>query len=212
MPRSPLLPIGFVEPCQPVAVSAPPAGAGWLHEIKHDGYRLLVRRDRDRVRLWTRGGHDWAERFPAIAAAAGALSAPTFLIDGEAVASADDGVADFTRLRRRTHDRQTFLWAFDLLELDGEDLRGVPLERRKDRLAQLLEQAPFGIAYNDHHLGDGPALFAQACARGLEGIVSKRLGSRYRSGRSDDWLKAKNPASPAARREATEDWGKRGRR
>jgi bifunctional non-homologous end joining protein LigD len=102
------------------------------------------------------------------------------------------------------------VWAFDLLELDGEDLRNLWLERRKRELEILPKHAPFGLALNDYVAGDGPPLFAQACAMGLEGIVSKRRSSSYRSGRSPHWLKAKNPESPAARREALEDWGRKG--
>jgi ATP-dependent DNA ligase len=105
----------------------------------------------------------------------------------------------------QARDGRAFLWAFDLLTLDGEDLRSLPLDRRKSVLKILLTRAPFGLALNDYAAGDGPALFAQACAMGLEGIVSKRRSSRYRSGRSPHWLKAKNPQSRqcAARRSRT---------
>jgi ATP-dependent DNA ligase len=209
MPSTRLLPAGFVRPCQPSPVAAPPAGPGWFHEIKHDGHRLMVRREGERVRAFTRNGHDWAARYPAIGAAAAAVDARSFLIDGEVVAADSAGLASFDLLRGRRRLAGAFVWAFDLLELDGEDLRREPLERRKDALARLLRRAPFGLALNEHHDGDGPALFAQACAMGLEGIVSKRVGSRYQSGRSPHWLKAKNPDSPAARREVIEDWGRR---
>ena len=207
--RSRLTPAGFVAPCLPSPVAAPPAGADWLHEIKHDGFRLLVRRDGDRVRAFTRNGNDWAARFPAITAAATGLPARSFLIDGEVVVADPQGRASFDLLRDRTHGKQAFVWAFDLLELDGEDLRAESLERRRAELQALLKRAPFGLALNDAVSGDGPALFVQACAMGLEGIVSKRASSRYRSGRSADWVKAKNPQSAAALREAVEDWGKR---
>ncbi|HLH92051.1 MAG TPA: DNA ligase [Xanthobacteraceae bacterium] len=206
--RSRILPAGFVAPCLPIANPIPPAGPGWFHEVKHDGFRLLVLRDRERVRLFTRRGHDWAERFPAVVAAALALRASAFLIDAEVVCAGADGVADFDRLRRRRHGPEAFAWAFDLLMLGGEDLRGATLSARKLALEGLLRKAPAAIAMNEHHEGDGPALFAAACAKGLEGIVSKRATSRYRSGRCDDWRKAKNPSSPAARREALEDWSR----
>jgi bifunctional non-homologous end joining protein LigD len=100
-----------------------------------------------------------------------------------------------------------FLYAFDLIELNGDDLRHDPLEVRKATLASVLVKADLGIRFNEHIGDDGPTVFAHACKMGLEGIVSKRLGSRYRSGRSKDWLKLKNPAAPAVRREAEEDWG-----
>ena len=209
MSRKRVLPPGFVRPCQPAPVRAPPAGPDWWHEIKHDGYRLMVRREGERVRAFTRGGHDWAGRYPAIVAAASAVKARSFLIDGEVVVADAQGFASFELLRGRMRLASAFVWAFDLIELDGQDFRAEPLERRKDALTQLLRRAPFGLALNEHHNGDGPALFEKACAMGLEGIVSKRTGSRYSSGRSTHWVKAKNPESAAARREADEDWGRR---
>ena len=99
------------------------------------------------------------------------------------------------------------LCAFDLLELDGEDLRRMPIEERKGILAKLLSHPPEGIAFNQHYDGDGAIIYKHACALGCEGIVSKRLGSPYRSGRVDRWVKVKNPEAPAVRREAEEDWG-----
>ena len=110
--------------------------------------------------------------------------------------------AALVRPAARQCARSAFIWAFDLLELDGADLRTLPFERRKGELKSLLKRAPFGLALNDYVAGDGPALFAQTCAMGLEGIVSKRRSSPYRSGRSPRWLKPKNPESPAVRREA----------
>jgi bifunctional non-homologous end joining protein LigD len=102
---------------------------------------------------------------------------------------------------------------FDLVELDGQDLRGVPLENRKSALAELIRGSKDGIAFNNHFDGDGMIVFRHACMLGRQGIVSKRLGSHYQSGRVDHWLKIKNPAAPAVKREAEEDWGaKRGAR
>jgi ATP-dependent DNA ligase len=188
--RSRLIPAGFVAPCLPSPVAAPPTGSGWLHEIKHDGFRLMVRRDGDRVRAFTRNGNDWSARYPAITAAACSLRARSFLIDGEAVVADAEGVASFKLLRSLSRAKHAFVWAFDLLELDGEDLRALPLDQRRAELQTLLKRAPFGLALNDVDSGDGPALYAQACAMGLEGIVSKRANSRYRSGRSPDWGRA----------------------
>jgi ATP-dependent DNA ligase len=122
---------GFIEPCLLSLAERPPSGPGWIHEIKHDGYRLMARRDAAGVRLLTRNGHDWASRFPLIVEAVTALKAGSCLIDGEAVVCDDNGVAVFAKLRQRRNDRQVVPYAFDLLELDGQDLRREPLERRK---------------------------------------------------------------------------------
>ena len=111
------------------------------------------------------------------------------------------------RLRDRRHDSSVFLFAFDLIELNGDDLRRDPLEVRKATLTSLLTKARPGVRVNEHIEADGPTVFAHACKMGLEGIVSKRKDSSYRSGRSRDWLKSKNPASAAVMREAEEDWG-----
>jgi bifunctional non-homologous end joining protein LigD len=130
-------------------------------------------------------------------------------IDGEAVAVDKHGLAVFDRLRYRRADASVFLYAFDLLELDGQDLRREPLETRKATLASSLRGSKPGVRLNEHLAhDDGAIVFAHACKLGCEGIVSKRLGSLYRSGRSKDWLKFKNPAAPAVKREAEEDWGK----
>jgi len=122
---------GFIAPCLPSPAERPPSGPGWVHEIKHDGFRMMVRRDAAGVRLLTRNGHDWSAA------------------------------------------------------------------------------AQIGLQFNEHIAEPGDVVFRHACKMGLEGIVSKRLGSRYRSGRSPDWLKMKNPAAPAVKREAEEEWGKR---
>jgi bifunctional non-homologous end joining protein LigD len=160
------------------------------------------------VRLLTRNGHDWADRYPLIAEAC-ALRVRSCLIDGEAVACDGDGMPVFDRLRYRRQDGAVFLFAFDLLELDGRDLRREPLEVRKATLASVLRKARPGVQLNEHLADeDGELVFRHACKMGLEDIVSKRLGSHYRSGRSPDWLKMKNPAAPAVRREAEEEWGR----
>ena len=126
----------------------------------------------------------------------------------EAVCCDDDGRPSFDRIRYRKHDGDVFLYAFDLIELNGDDLRRDPLEVRKATLKSVLAKAAPGLRFNEHIGADGPTVFAHACKMGLEGIVSKRKASAYRSGRSPDWLKSKNPACEAVRREAEEDWGK----
>jgi bifunctional non-homologous end joining protein LigD len=210
MPRvTPLSPrSGFIEPCLPSPADRPPSGPDWVHEIKHDGYRLMARRDPIGIRLLTRNGHDWSPRYPLIVEAVDRLKVRSCLIDGEAVACNENGLAVFQRLRRKPTGKHVFLYAFDLLELDGQDLRREPLETRKATLASLLRGSLPGLRLNEHLAHDGESVFRHACKMGLEGIVSKRLGSRYRSGRSKDWLKFKNPDAPAVKREVEEDWVK----
>jgi bifunctional non-homologous end joining protein LigD len=198
-------PSGFIKPCQPSKVARPPSGPLWVHEIKHDGYRLIVRRDGPRVRCFTCGGHDWASRFPAIVDAALRVKAQSFLIDGEAVIARDDGTPDFHALRNRRRGREVVLFAFDLIEHDGDDLCDLPLIERKRRLKKLIGRSKQrAIQFNEHLTGDGQTVFDHVCRMGLEGIVSKRVDARYRSGMSTTWLKAKNPESAAVRREREE--------
>ena len=203
------MPSNFIEPCLPSRADCPPSGSNWIHEIKHDGCRLMARGDPVGIRLITRRGNDWTTRFPLIVEAVNHLKVRSCLIDGEAVCCDERGLARFDVLRRRHNEAAAFLYAFDLLELDGTDLRREPLEVRKATLASVLRRSLPGLRLNEHLEHDsGPEVFAHACKMGLEGIVSKRLGSRYRSGRSKDWLKFKNPQAPAVRREAEEDWGR----
>jgi bifunctional non-homologous end joining protein LigD len=204
----PLAASGFIAPCLPAAFKKPPEGELWLHEIKHDGYRLLARRDGGSIRLFTRNGHDWSDRYPAIVAAVAALKVRSVHIDGEAVVVDEHGHGCFERLRSRAHDSAAFLYAFDLLELDGQDFRDVPLADRKFRLLRLLRRPQPGLRYVGDIQGVGGLVFYKACLLGCEGIVSKRCDSRYTSGRSRAWRKSKNPNAPAVRRKAEEDWSK----
>jgi len=201
----------FIAPCLPRPAKEPPTGPGWIHEIKHDGFRILGRRDAQGIRLFTRNGYDFTTRFPKIAEAMCRLSVGSCLIDGEAIVVDANGLSVFDALRYRLRDHAAVLCAFDLIELDGKDLRRRPLEARKQALAEMLRGTRDGIAYNTHYATDGVTVYKHACTLGCEGIVSKRLGSPYRSGRVDHWLKIKNPASPAVRREAEEDWGRKRR-
>jgi bifunctional non-homologous end joining protein LigD len=134
--KSPL--VGFIEPCLPSPAKVPPIGPGWIHEIKHDGFRIMARRDAAGVRLITRNGNDFTKRFPVATAAVAALPGRSCLIDGEAIACDDNGLAVFELIRRFRNHASAILCAFDLLEIDGEDLRRVPIEQRKHRLARLL--------------------------------------------------------------------------
>ena len=201
------LPSGFVPPCLPTETPRPPSGELWVHEIKHDGFRVIARKGGAHVRLYSRPGNDLTDRFPLIVEALGGLRSHSVILDGEAVACDDNGFPSFDRLRRRQHDASVFLYAFDLIESNGDDLRRDPLEVRKATLASVLARASHGLRLNEHIEADGPTVFAHACRMGLEGIVSKRKNSAYAS---RDWLKSKNPDCAAVRREAEEDWSNAG--
>jgi bifunctional non-homologous end joining protein LigD len=176
-----------------------PSGSHWLHEIKHDGFRVIARKRDGQVRLYSRPGNDLTYRFPLIVETLARLRSRSCIIDGEAVACDDNGVASFDLVRYHRANGRIFLYAFDLIELNGDDLRRDPLEVRKATLASVIAKAGRGLRFNEHMEGDGPTVFAHACKLGLEGIVSKRKDSHYRSGRSH-WLKSKNPG--LRRREA----------
>jgi bifunctional non-homologous end joining protein LigD len=184
--------------CLSTKSTSVPAGPDWLHEVKYDGYRLRLERDGDRVRLITRGGYNWTDRYPWIVESALKNRFRQFIIDGEAVVLGVDGVADFNALHSRQHDEEVQLYAFDILSLDGEDLRSLPLSLRKTNLARLLARRPHGIFVAPFGRGEiGPDLFRAACNMGLEGMVSKRVDRPYRAGRSKDWVKVKNRNHPA---------------
>jgi ATP-dependent DNA ligase len=186
------------EPCLPTPGTLVPPAPERLHEIKHDGYRLIVHRDGARVRLFTRNGPDWTGRYPLIVEAALKNRQTSFVIDGEAVLLGVNGISDFNGLHSRKHDEEVQLYAFDILALDGEDLRKLPLHLRKTNLARLLARRPEGIFVSDFEQGEiGADLFRAACNIGLEGLVSKRRDRPYRAGRSPDWIKVKNRKHPA---------------
>jgi bifunctional non-homologous end joining protein LigD len=181
------------------AAAAPPQDAktvAWLHEIKFDGYRTLARLDDKAVRLITRGGLDWTRRYGDLPEAFTALPARQAIVDGEIVVLDAQGISSFGRLQEALSEgrpRNLLFFAFDLLYLDGWDLRGVALKDRKALLQTLLADAPPAIQFSDHVEGLGEALFEQAIDRGLEGIVSKRADSTYSGTRSGTWLKIKAP-------------------
>lgn len=171
---------------------------------------MIARKEGKRVRLYSRPGNYLTHRFPLIVKALARLSSRSCIIDGEAVSCGDDGIASFDRIRYRRHDADVFIWAFDLIELNGDDLRRDPLAVRKATLERVLARAAPGIRFNEHlDEEDGPLVFEHACKLGLEGIVSKRRDSPYSSGRSRHWVKSKNPSAPAVKREAEEDWSGR---
>jgi bifunctional non-homologous end joining protein LigD len=153
------------------------------------------------VRLFTRNGHDWTDRFPWIVETAHKNRHQQFVVDGEAVLLGVDGISDFNGLHSRQHNDEVQLYAFDILALNGEDLRGLPLSMRKTNLARLLARRPDGIFVAPFEQGEiGPDLFRAACGMGLEGLVSKRADLPYRAGRSKDWIKVKNRKHPAMHR------------
>src|SRR5579864_5259644 len=185
------------ELCTPV--EKPPSGTDWGHEIKFDGYRIQMRVEDGTTTLKTRKGLDWTDKFKAIANAGGRL--PDAMIDGEIVALNHDGAPDFSALQAAISDGKTdrlIFFAFDLLFAEDEDLRRLPLEERKARLKEMLEALPRkaaqSIRYVEHFEANGEDVLESAKKLSLEGIVSKKLSSPYRSGRSESWTKAKSRA------------------
>lgn len=186
---------GFVEPQLATLKPAPPKGASWLHEIKFDGYRMQARLDHGAVTLLTRSGLDWTEKFgEGLSKALQALPAETALIDGEIVVERANGVSDFSALQKDlSEDRSDrfVYYAFDLLHLDGHDLRKAALKDRKARLEALLKNSDPRLRFSAHFDEAGGLVLDHACRLSLEGVVSKRADSKYRSGRSGQWIKSK---------------------
>lgn len=172
-----------------------PGGNDWLHEIKYDGYRALIAAAGDKIKIYTRSGLDWTDKFGGVAKAVAALELPGALIDGEIVALDAHGNPDFSALQKRlkSGDGELTLFAFDLLEIDGEDVAQLPLIERKERLAGLIgDNSDEGaVRFSDHLIGAGEKLYAAMCDAGQEGIIAKRADARYRGKRSKDWLKIK---------------------
>jgi bifunctional non-homologous end joining protein LigD len=188
--------------------SEPPSGTRWVHEFKHDGIRCIARKSGTRVRLYSRPGNDLNYRFSLIVEALARLRCRSCIIDGEAVVCDEHGMARFDRIRYRRHDADAFIYAFDLIEFNGEDLRREPLTVRKATLASLLSRPAAGFRLNEHlEHEEGAQVFAHASRMGLEGIVSKRKDSRYLA----LLIKSKNPEAPAVKREA-EEIGANGRK
>lgn len=185
---------GFIEPELATLVGEAPLGDTWVHEMKLDGYRLGVRVDEAGARLLTRRGNDWTESMPSIAAAAAELLPAGTYLDGELCVLRTDGVSDFQLLQNTlssSDQRRLVYFTFDALFIEGEDLRSLSLLQRKARLSKLLAKPAPPFRLSEHLVGDGDAVFRQACKLGLEGIVSKRAESPYRSGRARDWVKVK---------------------
>ncbi|MEJ6850708.1 non-homologous end-joining DNA ligase [Sinorhizobium fredii] len=188
-----------IEPCVAMLVDKPPKGRDWAFEVKWDGYRLAVHVEPGRVRVITRGGYDWTDRFASIATEARQLGHDTLILDGEAVVLDDKGRSDFGLLQRALgrkpslHDpREILFFAFDLLYLDGRDLRRLPLRERRRLLESIVVAGRAGVTRLSEEVeADGEKFFRIACEHGLEGIVAKRRDKPYHSGRRPDWQKIK---------------------
>jgi bifunctional non-homologous end joining protein LigD len=185
---------GYIEPCDPTLRLHAPKGSDWHFEIKADGYRAQLHVRPDGIKVYSRTGLDWTEQFSSVAASAPELKAESAVIDGEAVVYGKTGVSDFQQLRRELGARKSKrvrYRAFDLLYLDGYDLRGVAYLQRKQLLERLLKGAPETFVYVEHIQADGDAVFEHACKLGVEGVVGKRADAPYRSGRQESWIKLK---------------------
>ncbi|WEX76866.1 non-homologous end-joining DNA ligase [Sinorhizobium numidicum] len=185
-----------VEPCLALLVDKPPRGPDWAFEVKWDGYRLAVHIEPNRIRIITRGGYDWRDRFPTIADDARRLAVNTAVIDGEAVVLDEKGRSDFGMLQRAlgrlpsSYEAGAIVfYAFDLLYLDGRDLRRLPLRERRRLLQPLVAGQEGTIRFSEEVEADGEDFLRAACAHGIEGIIAKHRGKPYRSGRGDWWQK-----------------------
>ncbi|TIX65155.1 MAG: DNA ligase, partial [Mesorhizobium sp.] len=183
----------FIKPQEPVLVETPPASDDWLHEIKYDGFRTQIILDWSGARALTRTGIDWSKRYWPVVAAAEKLKAKYFILDGEMIAPDPDGRPNFHEMHSRMAWNAELLAfvAFDIMHLDGKDLRALPAIERKAILWDLVKPADGIIQYSQHVEGSGAEFFKAVEKMGLEGMVSKRQGSPYRSGKGESWVKAK---------------------
>ncbi|TPM92746.1 ATP-dependent DNA ligase [Mesorhizobium sp. B2-1-3A] len=184
----------FIEPLLPTLVDKPPEGGEWIHEIKFDGYRSQIIIDHD-VRIFTRNGHNWTMKYRNLVGAAKRLEVESAIIDGEIVVLNQAGLSDYAALRKAITRREQDLYfvAFDLLHLNGHDLRDMALEDRREILEGIIEQDDH-IQFSQAMPGEASAIFHLIDEAGIEGMVSKRRDSKYRSGRSTNWLKIKSYA------------------
>lgn len=188
-----------IEPCLAKLASAPPTGDEWAFEVKWDGYRLALHKDRASTRILTRNGHDWTERFPSLKSAVDNLHVSTVILDGEAVVLDDKGRSDFNALQnalggrggKKAAGNEVVFYAFDLLYFDGHDLTRMALDERRHMLEDLIGERGGTIRLSEEVDADGKAFFDAACNLGLEGIIAKRRDKPYRPGRNGDWLKIK---------------------
>ncbi|WP_407152431.1 non-homologous end-joining DNA ligase [Bradyrhizobium sp. ORS 86] len=180
---------GFIEPALATSIEKVPSGERRIHEIKFDGYRVQVHLANETAKIFTRRGHDWTHRFKRVAHDAWRIKAKSAVVDGEIVVPAADGTTDFSVLQNelKGKSKSIVLVAFDLLYLNGRDIRNLPLFQRKAELKKILGGTD--IQFSESFAIDGRAMFAHACKLGLEGVVSKVRGSPYPKGRTNDWVK-----------------------
>ncbi|MEH6952621.1 non-homologous end-joining DNA ligase [Nitrobacter sp. NHB1] len=180
---------GFIEPALASVADKVPSGSRWIHEIKFDGYRVQIHLANQAIKVFTRRGHDWTQRFKKVAHDAWHIKAGSAVIDGEIVVPAADGTTDFSVLQKELRGKSTriVLVAFDLLYLNGRDLRKLPLFQRKAELKKIC--AGTNVQLSESFEIDGREMFAHVCKVGLEGVVSKVRDSAYPTGRSNDWVK-----------------------
>jgi bifunctional non-homologous end joining protein LigD len=180
---------GFIEPALATSIDKVPSGERWLHEIKFDGYRVQVHLRDAAVKVFTRRGNDWTNRFRKIAADARHINAGSAIIDGEVVVPAGDGTTDFSVLQKdlKGRSKKIVMVAFDLLYLNGYDLRKLPLFERKALLKKIIAETD--IQFSESFEVDGSEMYKHACKTGLKGVVSKVRDSQYVSGRVNDWVK-----------------------
>ena len=182
-------PTTFIAPALATSISKVPSGGRWIHEVKFDGYRVQMHVVNEAIRIFTRRGNDWTDRFKKVAADAWSINAKSAIIDGEVVVPSADGTTDFSVLQNelKGSSKKIVMVAFDLLYLNGYDLRKLPLSERKIHLKKLIAQT--AIQFSESFEVDGAEIFRHACKTGLEGVVSKFRDSRYNSGRTNDWVK-----------------------
>jgi len=185
-------PLKFIEPQLASPVDQPPEGKSWIHEIKYDGYRTQLLLEPGQARVFTRNGFDWSDRYPSITRAASHLPCHSAIIDGEAILPKGDGASDFEAFQSAIHDNphSIILYAFDLMHVDGTDLRRESLAVRRSILKALIgRDEESSIQFSDEFVGEGAVLFKACAEHGLEGIISKQALAPYRSGRTNTWLK-----------------------
>jgi bifunctional non-homologous end joining protein LigD len=182
----------YIAPCLPTLRNEPPTGPGWLHEVKFDGYRMQIHKERTDVALYSRNGNDFTERFPQIAETIAALPVRAFILDAELTACRDDGTPSFGALLQK-RDLQLCVWIFDILSQHGKDLRRLPFVSRRAKLDTLMPRIESATLRCSHTFRDADRLLAACAERNMEGIVSKRIDRPYVSGKSNDWIKVKCP-------------------
>jgi bifunctional non-homologous end joining protein LigD len=198
-----LVPPRFILPCWPVLRDRPPSGAGWLHEVKFDGYRVQLHKDGGDIAIYSKNGADFTRRYPATAEALHSFPGKSLIVDGELVACDERGVPDFYALHvRGEKERDLCVWCFDLLALNGRDLRPLPLIARKTKLAKLLARTSHERLRYSEVFTDPEKLLAACEEHELEGIVSKKNDAPYRCGNQTDWIKVKS--GPGAKPTKTE--------